>query len=65
MPMKTILDCSVSVLCPDCEDGIVNPDQRIVLKAHHPGYSEVDLSYEWELYRVADGSQVADRVKVT
>ena len=40
---------SVAVVCTECEDTIVNSDQRLVLLAEQTEYQESELTYSWDL----------------
>ena len=50
---------SMTLSCSECDDGLINSDQRLIVEARHPGHREADLDYSWKLYIVADGSAPA------
>ena len=53
---------SIQLDCPQCSNGLVNRDERLVLHARHPGIDESCLTYTWTLYRVVlDDTTLADR----
>ena len=40
---------SVNLACKECEDELVNSDQRLVVEATHLGYKEDELEYTWQV----------------
>ena len=46
------MSCSVSIACAQCEDLLLNANDRTTLEALTPGYTPSELTYEWTLWLV-------------
>ena len=49
---------SVSILCAQCEDGLINTDDRLVLEAVQHHFTDAQVQYIWTLNVVQDGSNI-------
>ena len=54
LPFSDHFISSVKVSCRECDDHVINSDQKMVLFADHPGVEEEDVKYEWQVYIVPD-----------
>ena len=56
--VNTLSLSSVNILCAQCEDGLINTDDRVVLEAVHSQFTDEQVLYVWTLNIVQDGSNI-------